>query len=50
AVPAHRVVDTAGFFHAGRAPQTVDDAQLFDHLLQEVPQWLTAARTARGLK
>ncbi|WP_371605117.1 VWA domain-containing protein [Streptomyces sp. NBC_01220] len=50
AVPAHRAVDNAGFFHAGRTPQTVDAAQLFDDLLQEFPQWLTAARTARVLK
>lgn len=50
AVPAHRVVDNASFFHAGRTPQTVDDTQLFDQLLQEFPQWLTAARTARVLE
>ncbi|MFK0170385.1 vWA domain-containing protein [Streptomyces sp. NPDC090306] len=46
AVPAHRVVDNAGFFHAGRSPLTVDDDVLFDRLLQEFPDWLAAARTA----
>ncbi|MFD4902591.1 vWA domain-containing protein [Streptomyces sp. NPDC058411] len=50
AAPAHRVVDNAGFFHVGRTPQAVDDGHLFDHLLQEFPQWLTAARTARVLE
>ncbi|MGW5974738.1 VWA domain-containing protein [Streptomyces sp. NPDC055186] len=45
AVPARRVVDNAGFFHAGRTPQATPDDQLFDRLLQEFPQWLTAART-----
>jgi hypothetical protein len=47
AVPARRVVDNAGFFHAGRTPLAVDDDFLFDRLLQEFPDWLEAARTAR---
>ncbi|MGY6026907.1 vWA domain-containing protein [Streptomyces spinosirectus] len=47
AVPARRVVDNAGFFHAGQTPLTVDDDFLFDQLLQEFPDWLEAARTAR---
>ena len=46
AVPARRVVDNAGFFHAGRTPLTVSDEFLFDQLLQEFPAWLAAARTA----
>nr|WP_202540948.1 VWA domain-containing protein [Streptomyces sp. SID2563] len=50
AVPDRRVVDNAGFFHAGRTPGAVDDDQLFDQLLQEFPQWLEAARAARVLE
>jgi hypothetical protein len=46
AVPDRRVVDNAGFFHAGRTPLTVGDDVLFDRLLQEFPTWLTAARSA----
>jgi hypothetical protein len=46
AVPDRRVVDNAGFFHAGRTPLTVGDDVLFDRLLQEFPLWLTAARSA----
>jgi hypothetical protein len=43
-VPARRVVDNAGFFHAGRDPRSVDDQALFDNLLHEFPSWLAAAR------
>ncbi|WP_328498837.1 VWA domain-containing protein [Streptomyces sp. NBC_00414] len=46
AVPACRIVDNAGFFHAGRDPRTLDDELLYDRLLQEFPHWLTAARSA----
>ncbi|WP_329043140.1 VWA domain-containing protein [Streptomyces sp. NBC_00178] len=46
AVPTHRVVDNAGFFHAGRSPYAVNNDELYNQLLQEFPQWLTAARTA----
>ncbi|WP_051371557.1 vWA domain-containing protein [Streptomyces sp. 142MFCol3.1] len=46
AVPDRRVVDNAGFFHAGRTPQAVSDGLLYDRLLQEFPAWLTAARSA----
>jgi len=46
AVPARRVVDNAGYFHAGRTPQAIPDQQLFDQLLQEFPDWLAAGRTA----
>lgn len=45
-VPGRRVVDNAGFFAAGPAPQSMSDADLYDRLLQEFPQWLAAARAA----
>nr|WSW67328.1 VWA domain-containing protein [Streptomyces sp. NBC_00995] len=45
-VPGRRVVDNAGFFAAGPSPKHVADVDLYDQLLQEFPQWLTAARNA----
>lgn len=49
AVPARRVVDNAGFFHAGHTPRAIRDQHLFDQLLREFPDWLAAARTAHIL-
>jgi hypothetical protein len=45
-VPGRRVIDNAGFFAAGSSPKSLTDAHLYDQLLKEFPQWLTAARAA----
>ncbi|MFK8847721.1 VWA domain-containing protein [Streptomyces sp. Ac-502] len=46
AVPEKRVVDNAGFFHAGRDPRALADADLYQQLMVEFPAWLQEARTA----
>jgi hypothetical protein len=48
AVPDKRVVDNAGFFHAGSDLWKVSDTELYDRLVGEFPKWLTAAR-AQGI-
>ncbi|WP_406141559.1 VWA domain-containing protein [Streptomyces sp. NBC_01089] len=49
-VPRMRVVDNAGFFPAGKNPRSMDDATLYDQLMNEFPQWLDAARAAGILR
>ncbi|MEV0739843.1 VWA domain-containing protein [Streptomyces sp. NPDC050549] len=48
AVPQKRAVDNAGFFHAGSDPLRMSDAELYDRLVGEFPQWLSTARE-RGI-
>lgn len=43
-----RIVDNAGFFHAGLMPSSVSDDVLYDQLLREFPHWLEAAN-AQGI-
>ncbi|GHH35022.1 VWA domain-containing protein [Streptomyces candidus] len=48
AVPEQRLVDNAGYFHAGENPSALSDADLYDQLVREFPSWLAAAR-AQGV-
>ncbi|UQA94369.1 vWA domain-containing protein [Streptomyces halobius] len=50
AVPEKRVVDNAGFFHAGRDPRSLSADELYQQLMVEFPEWLTEARTTGVLK
>ncbi|WP_171164505.1 VWA domain-containing protein [Streptomyces sp. I05A-00742] len=49
-VPERRVVDNAGFFHAGRDPRSLSDDRLYEELMAEFPAWLEEARTARVIR
>ncbi|MEX5236146.1 VWA domain-containing protein [Kocuria arenosa] len=44
AVPGKRVIDNAGFFEAGKDPDRMSPENLYDHLMDEFPAWLRAAR------
>ncbi|MFE9481784.1 VWA domain-containing protein [Streptomyces spororaveus] len=41
-----RTVDNAGYFAAGPRPASRSDADLYDRLMKEFPDWLKAARAA----
>jgi stress response protein SCP2 len=41
-----RTVDNAGYFGAGQSPMERSDADLYDRLMKEFPDWLTTARAA----
>ncbi|MCK7623825.1 VWA domain-containing protein [Streptomyces sp. RS10V-4] len=49
-VPEKRVVDNAGFFHAGRDPRSLSHEEFFQQLMVEFPEWLAEARAAKVLK
>ncbi|MEU6945290.1 VWA domain-containing protein [Streptomyces sp. NPDC046316] len=41
-----RVIDNAGYFGAGQHPRRRSDADLYDRLMNEFPDWLVTARAA----
>ncbi|MGW8503733.1 VWA domain-containing protein [Streptomyces sp. CLCI03] len=45
-----RTVDNAGYFAAGQQPAARSDAELYDRLMKEFPDWLKAARAAGVLR
>lgn len=45
-----RRVDNASLFETGHDPRYISDAALYDGIMHEYPQWLTAARTAGILR
>lgn len=49
-VPEKRVIDNAGFFHAGRDPRSLSHDELYQQLMVEFPEWLAEARSAGILK
>lgn len=49
-VPEKRVIDNAGFFHAGRDPRSLSHDELYQQLMVEFPEWLAEARGAGILK
>ncbi|MFE6686152.1 VWA domain-containing protein [Streptomyces sp. NPDC057743] len=49
-IPEKRVVDNAGFFHAGRDPRGLTHEEFYQQLMVEFPEWLSEARAAKVLK
>ncbi|WP_079195013.1 VWA domain-containing protein [Streptomyces sp. CB02400] len=39
-------MDNAGYFGAGQHPRRRSDADLYDRLMKEFPDWLVTARAA----
>lgn len=49
-VPRKRAIDNADFFPAGPEPKAIADGDLYAHLMNEFPSWLTEARAAGILR